>query len=62
MNEPLTRSAVLPYFEMIAAANPKENTQFVLFTLEKERYALSQEEGNALKLRLSKDHVLWMPR
>lgn len=62
MNEPLTRSAVLPYFEMIAAANPKENTQFVLFTLEKERYTLGQEEGDALKLRLSKDHVLWMPR
>lgn len=62
MNEPLTRSAVLPYFEMIAAARPDENTEFVLFTLEKERYALSQEEGAALKLRLSKDHVLWMPR
>lgn len=62
MNEPLTRSAVLPYFEMISAARHQESTRFVLFTLEKQRYQMSEEEEVNLKLRFSKDNVLWMPR
>lgn len=62
MNEPLTRSAVLPYFEMISAARPDEQTRFVLFTLEKERYEMSEDEMTVLKLRLSKDKVFWLPR
>ncbi len=62
LNEPLTRSAVLPYLDMITDANTRSETRFVLFTLEKERYALDQQETTQLKLRFSQQNVLWMPR
>ena len=62
LNEPLTRSAVLPYLDMIADANSETETQFVLFTLEKERYQLSEEEITQIKLRFSSQNVMWMPR
>ncbi len=62
LNEPLTRSAVLPYLDMMAESNRSSKTQFVLFTLEKARYQLSEDETTQLKLRFSVQNVLWMPR
>jgi predicted RNA-binding protein len=57
LNEPLTRSAVLPYLDMIAASNNERDTQFVLFTLEKGRYQLSEEENDQVQQQFLRQNV-----
>jgi glycosyltransferase involved in cell wall biosynthesis len=54
--DPIFQSAVLPYFNGLAAGN---NLRFVLITFEQQKYKLSAAEASKVKSELKEEGIIW---